>query len=211
MLVTLMERHQFDLSGGDLALDFANTVDGTRTTAHQRSDKEHLRSYGDVLEWAVQAGVVSEAERRRLARAAAQRGDGGAAMHRRAIDLREAIFSAFDARAHGRPEPEDALASVDREARIAAAHRTLTRRDGSVGYVWSDGDDLDRPLWPVAAAAADLLVTPEVPVVKECASETCDWLFVDRSRNRSRRWCDMSDCGNRAKARRFYARRRAAP
>jgi predicted RNA-binding Zn ribbon-like protein len=62
----------------------------------------------------------------------------------------------------------------------------------------------------VARAAADLLVSPERALVRECASGTCSWLFVDRSRTHQRRWCSMKTCGNRAKARRFYTRRREA-
>lgn len=195
----------FDLSGGHAALDFANTVGGSRA-----APEEHLHGYDDLLEWAQQAGLLAEGPRRKLARIA-QRAPGDATKaFRRAIDLREAIFRAFDARAAGRPEPADAIAIIDREARAAAAHRTLRRREGTIEHDWDDADRLDRPIWPIALAAADLLVAPETPVIKECASGTCDWLFVDRSRNRSRRWCDMKDCGNREKARRHYARSRGA-
>lgn len=207
-----MQRHEFELSGGHLALDFANTVDGSRSRPkpHEHDPAEHLRTYHDLLDWASQAAVISETERRRLARIAADRPADAAATHRRSIELREAIFRVFDARSGERTEPNDAIAIIDREDRAARAHRMLRKRDGSIAYTWQEGDDLGRPLWPVAVAAAELLTSPEVSVVKECASETCDWLFVDRSRNRSRRWCDMSDCGNRAKARRFHARRRSA-
>jgi predicted RNA-binding Zn ribbon-like protein len=66
-------------------------------------------------------------------------------------------------------------------------------------------------LWPIVDAAADLLVRGEPERIKTCGSATCGWLFLDLSRNRSRRWCDMKDCGNRAKARRHYARRKETP
>ena len=72
-------------------------------------------------------------------------------------------------------------------------------------------DALDYPLWPIARSAADLLVSADVALVHECASDVCSWLFVDRSPGRRRRWCDMKVCGNRAKARRFYQRRRKKP
>lgn len=212
MLVTVMQRHEFELSGGHVALDFANTVDGSRSRpkAHEHGPADHLATYADLLEWATQAGLITEAERRRLARSAAERPGEAAATHRRAVELREAIFRVFDARAVERAEPSEAIATIDRENRVALAHRMLRRHDGSVVYAWRESDELDRPLWAVAIGAAELLTSPDVSVVKECASEVCDWLFVDRSRNRSRRWCDMSDCGNRAKARRFHARRRSA-
>ena len=117
---------------------------------------------------------------------------------------------------------ETALASgeVPREADLgligdaAAAGRARERlvydRNGVGWSLPADGDALERPLWEVACSAADLLTSPELDRVKECASTTCEWVFLDRSKNRSRRWCDMSDCGNRAKARRFHAKKQAA-
>jgi predicted RNA-binding Zn ribbon-like protein len=198
------EMNTFDLSGGHLALDFANTVGGTRARP-----TEHLHGYEDLLDWARQVGSIGDAVRRRLARGAERRPQDAAKALRRAVELREAIFRAFDARAEGRPEPAEAIATIDREARAAAAHRTLRSIDGRVERGWDDeGERLERPIWPIAVAAEELLVATDTPVIKECASETCDWLFIDHSRNRSRRWCDMNDCGNRAKARRFYARSR---
>ena len=137
-----MGTHTFDLSAGHLALDFANTVDGSRQRRKTQPDAaaEHLCDYGDVLDWAAQAGALADAERRRLARAAAARPSQAASVHRRAIALREAIFSAFDARWHGRPEPGDALATVDREARVAGTHRALRRQDGGVALVIGAND-----------------------------------------------------------------------
>lgn len=80
-------------------------------------------------------------------------------------------------------------------------------------FVWGWDDAapaLDRPLWPVARSLAELLTSDELPRVRECAADNCAWLFIDTSKNRSRRWCDMAVCGNRAKARRHYARARGA-
>jgi predicted RNA-binding Zn ribbon-like protein len=68
---------------------------------------------------------------------------------------------------------------------------------------------LELPLWILARSAADLLTSEQHAYVRQCASEECTWLFIDRSKNHSRRWCDMGDCGNREKARRLRARKRA--
>lgn len=198
-----MAAHAFDLSGGNLALDFANSQGGSRA-----KPEEHLFTYDDLLVWARQTEIVDATRSRRLARIAGRHPTDAQKVFRRAIELREAIFRAFDARAAGRREPPDAIAAIDREARVAAAHWGLRSRDGEVGRAWDDGDALDRPIWPVAVAASGLLLERSEHIVKECSSETCDWLFIDRSRNRSRRWCDMRDCGNREKARRHYARSR---
>jgi len=76
-------------------------------------------------------------------------------------------------------------------------------------WAWDEtAPSLDRPIWLIVRSAANLLTSEETSSIRECASETCSWLFVDRSRTRRRRWCDMSTCGNRAKARRHYQRRK---
>jgi len=81
----------------------------------------------------------------------------------------------------------------------------------ALGWTWAGpATAWDRVLGPVARSAADLLTSPEVPQLRECASGTCSWLFVDRSRTHRRRWCDMKVCGNRAKARRHYQRQKKA-
>jgi predicted RNA-binding Zn ribbon-like protein len=88
----------------------------------------------------------------------------------------------------------------------------LSVEGDACSWVFADeGDELDRMLWPVAWSAASLLTSADIGLVRRCASPRCGWLFLDRSRNRSRRWCDMKGCGNAAKARRYYARRRGAP
>jgi predicted RNA-binding Zn ribbon-like protein len=69
-----------------------------------------------------------------------------------------------------------------------------------------DEDELDRMLWPVARSAADTLTSGDLKRVRRCARQGCDWLFVDTSKNRSRRWCSMSMCGSRVKAGRYYRR-----
>jgi predicted RNA-binding Zn ribbon-like protein len=91
--------------------------------------------------------------------------------------------------------------------------RQLEIRKEEAGFGWAWGGPaqaLDRPLWPIARSAAELLTSDDLGCIRECASETCSWLFMDCSRNQRRRWCDMSTCGNRAKARRHYRRRQKA-
>ena len=70
-----------------------------------------------------------------------------------------------------------------------------------------DANDLDRVLWPIVRSAADLLTSGDLRKVRQCARESCDWLFVDASKNHSRRWCSMNMCGSRVKARRYYQRK----
>ena len=187
-----------DLSGGDVALDFVNTA-SARTVGPLR---EKLRAYGDLVTWAERVEIVDPAGARRL-RAEARRSPRRAvAVLERARSMREAIYRLFTLR---EPSSDD-LELLSREVgRAAAARRIVAGADG-YRYEWAGGSELDRILWPVALSAAELLTSPDRDRVKECASHDCSWLFLDMSRNRSRRWCDMKVCGNRAKARRFSER-----
>ena len=75
-----------------------------------------------------------------------------------------------------------------------------------VDWEWKSQNPVDSILWPIAQSAADLLTSPDLAAVRMCEAPDCAWLFLDQSRNRSRRWCDMKVCGNRQKARRHYQR-----
>jgi len=81
--------------------------------------------------------------------------------------------------------------------------------DGAWRWEFVDGEELDSMLWPIVRDAAELLTSRDFDRVTECSGSDCTWLFADKSRNRSRRWCDMAECGNRSKARRFYRRQKS--
>lgn len=187
-----------DLIGGNVALDFVNTASG-RSVGPLR---EKLASYGDLVTWAGRVGIVDERLGRRLRRSADDDPRKAKAVLRRARALREAVYRLF---VGGSARAED-LALVSEEAGLAGSRRKLVVEPEGYAYDWHESDDLDRVLWPVAWAAAELLASPDRDRVGECAAKDCNWLFLDMSRNRSRRWCDMKVCGNRAKARRFSAR-----
>lgn len=197
----------FELTGGHLALDFANTVD---ERPHD-PPRERLGSYGDLLAWAEQAGVLKPAEAKRLGREAGGRPDAAARVLGQARALREHLFAIFEAAAGGRPLPADHLAAVNPALARALGKLRLEPAGKVAKWGWNDEPEaLDLVLWPVIRAAAELLASPDLVLVRRCAADECAWLFLDRSRNRSRRWCDMTVCGNRAKARRHYSRVRQA-
>src|SRR2546425_5947362 len=199
--------HDIELSGGALALDFANTVGGT----HVSPTHDHLRGYGDIVRFAALAGGLDASTAKRLGHRAEREPARAAAVYELGISLRESIWGVFSALASGEvPRDEDLELIGDAAAAGAARARLVYDRDGVGWSLPSDGDELERPLWDIARSAADLLTSTDRERVKECASTTCEWVFLDRSRNHSRRWCDMSDCGNRAKALSFQARKRAA-
>src|SRR6267378_3483093 len=198
--------HEIELAAGALALDFANTVGGT----HVSPTHDHLRSYGDIAAFAVLAGALQPDVARRLAKRAERDPGRAAAVYELGIALRESIWAVFSALASGEaPRDGDLDLIADAAAAGRARARLVFDRTGVGWSLSADEDELDRPLWEIAGSAADLLTSGDHDRIKECASTTCEWVFLDRSRNRSRRWCDMSDCGNRAKARRFQAKRHA--
>jgi predicted RNA-binding Zn ribbon-like protein len=193
----------FELTGGAPCLDFANTVDNRPTAA-----RELLRSYGDLVAWAEQSRILDAAAAAEL-RAEAERRPGAAeSALAGARVLREAIYALFAARAGERAAPAGALATLNAALAPSLARLRLDARDGhAFGWRWSLEDgSLDGLLAPIVDSAAELLTSSDLARVRECEADNCGWLFIDRSRNRSRRWCDMSVCGNRAKVRRHYAR-----
>lgn len=192
------------LIGGDVCLDFANTVGGTR-----QRPSERLHGYEDLVLWSAHAGAIGADEAETLARYGRERPEEAERVFVRAIALREAIYRIFEAIVLHRAPATDDLARLNRELERALARLEVAPVDGGFGYRFGGGEALERVLWPIARSAGELLVSDELERIKGCGGEDCAWLFIDRSKNRSRRWCDMSDCGNRAKARRYYRRRRA--
>jgi predicted RNA-binding Zn ribbon-like protein len=198
------------LVGGRPALDFVNTEGGNRN-----GPPERLGSYADLVAWSAYAGVVDEAVAKRLRAAGARAPGKAAAVFARAVDLREALYRIFGAVMDGAPVADEDRGVLDSELTAALGHRHL-EPDSTGGasvpaWVWrfDEGDDaahLALPLWLLVTDAADLLGSDRLDRVKECGGEDCTWLFLDESRNHSRRWCEMGECGNRAKARRYRRR-----
>ncbi|WP_433373679.1 CGNR zinc finger domain-containing protein [Actinoplanes sp. CA-142083] len=188
---------KLDIFGGAAALDFANSLDGRGTD----DPEEYLHTYADLVDWGRFAGVLDEPTARRLT------GDHPAVL-RTALDLREAIFQVFVAIGRGREAPADSLATV--QARYAEAMAVARLAPGGDAFDWRfDADDPGRAWWPMAVSAVRLLTEGPLDRVKVCAAEAgCIGLFVDTSKNRSRRWCTMDGCGVEAKVQR-QARRRA--
>jgi predicted RNA-binding Zn ribbon-like protein len=196
--------HPLEFVGGALALDFTNTIGGT----HRAPDHEHLQQYDDLVDFAVQSGAISSGEGRRLKSEAGRHPLRAKEVLRRGIALREAMWRFFAARLAKRPTQSNDLALMNREIGDALSHARVVAQENEFIWGWDDEVSLDRPLWPIARSAADLISLPDaLAQLRECASETCEWLFLDRSRNHTRRWCDMNDCGGRAKVRRFRAKR----
>jgi predicted RNA-binding Zn ribbon-like protein len=197
----------FELIAGDPALDFANTLSGDRFHA----PREKLNEYGDLLAFARQACLVDASCARTLADRVARDPAEAARVLARSIELREAIFRIFWALGTRKKPAHADLGLLNRELATALAHREIVVRGGSYLFGWKECDDLDQPVWAIAVAAADLLADSDRGPIRMCGlseDDECTWIFLDETKNRSRRWCSMKDCGNRAKARRHYQRAR---
>jgi predicted RNA-binding Zn ribbon-like protein len=202
---------RFKLRGGDVSLDFVNTL-GWRLTGYPR---EYLRSYEDLLDWGRQAGLLALEETEDLSREATLDPEGARETLSRALALREAIHRLISAHIAGESQDENDLSALNRELSIALSHLRVMPADGAYSWGWDrSGDEgktpLDSPLWRVAQSAAQLLTSEKLGRVKLCAGEGCGWIFLDESRNSSRRWCDSRDCGNRERVRCHLARKRAS-
>jgi len=196
-------RHVFDFLGGRLAIDFVNTVSGKRLLA----PIERLNDYDDVLCWAEQVGVTTAARAKTLRRIAREHPRQAEAAFERAKELRETLFRIFSGVAVGqRPSSAD-LELFNRELADAFSHLRVAESVGAFSWSFCEEEALVSVLWPVTRSASDVLLKDDPARVRMCeATDGCGWLFYDETRNGKRRWCSMKDCGNRAKARRHYAK-----
>jgi len=196
----------FEFTGGNPCLDFADTVEN-RTSDNPR---DLLTDYGRLLQWGKEAGVISGKIAERLQHLASDAPGNAQTMLHNSIQLRDAIYDIFSAVAQRQVIPSTALALLNKAIRHANQHAQLVHTNLRFAWEWIEPEsNLDSILWPVSRAAAELLSGEEVALVRQCASETCSWLFLDKTKNHRRRWCDMKICGNRDKARRYYQRQKA--
>lgn len=200
---TVTKASTLKLLGGRLCLDFANTADW------HASDHpvEFLTSYSELVLWSKHAGILTEKQAERLPKDASHCSKDASAVLKRAIALREAIYRILSTISHGNMPQKDDLATFNTELSKAMARSQIIVEADEFGWNWTGSEDeIDQMLWPVVHDAARLLTSKERYRVRKCMDDRCGWLFLDTSRNRSRRWCSMKDCGNRAKARRHYKR-----
>lgn len=195
----------FDLCGGRLALDFANTV----SQRNQARPVERLPVYGDLVAFGVQTGVLGEAQGRRLLATARERPQVARRVLERARELREAMHRIFSALTSGERPNEADLNHFN--GALGQAMSRLSVVPCGAGYVagFRDADALDAMLPAVLRNAVEVLTAPDEGRLRSCELDECRWLFFDTSKNKSRRWCDMKTCGNVVKARRHYAKQRS--
>ncbi len=210
---------EMKLVGGRLCLDFINTVDGRKSDLPRRESHsgnsqlmgDKLGEYSDLVEWSRHSGIVTATEAERLIQASKRNTAGARDVLDRAIALREALYRICKAIMTGRRPQRVDLEIVNNELLEARVHERLTHGPHGFTWEWAGGEAaLDRMLWSIAHSASELFTRGDLSRLRECSAEDCGWLFEDTSRNRSRQWCDMQDCGNLAKVRRYRTRLRSS-
>jgi predicted RNA-binding Zn ribbon-like protein len=202
----MTKAEDFDFDAGELSLDFANTAE-----MHASDNPEELLNhYDDLVTWGQAAGLIPTDKAKNLRRLAKENPTEASAVYQRAVQLREAsyrIFSNLSWEAEVNPEDLDTLNQVLSEA---LTHIQVIPTPTGFDWEWEhESEALEQIIWPVARSIADLLTSENLDRVSECEDDRgCGYLFLDMSRNRSRRWCSMESCGNRAKAMRHYQRQR---
>ena len=188
-----------ELLGGALCLDFANTINSRREPEH-----DYLLTYSDVVDWAEKTEILSVQQARSLKQRAAQDVKKAEKALENGRNVRELIYRIFSAIAEqSKPQNED-LSALSRHYQEAIANGHFVRTDSHYEIEWKTDESFDALLWPIIASAEKLLVSDELTQVKECPG--CSWLFLDISKNQSRRWCSMNTCGARDKMRRYHRR-----
>jgi predicted RNA-binding Zn ribbon-like protein len=214
---SVRRERRFGFRGGVPCLDFVNTL------AWRLTDRpvEYIGSYEDLLAWGRQVGLLAPDETEVLSGWAATHPEEARATLSRAVALREAVHRVLCAAIAGEPRDEGALSTLNRELSVALSRVRVAPAAGDAAgdaYVWAwerggedGGGPLERPLWPVARSAAELLTSAKLGRVKVCGGEGCGWMFLDESRNASRKWCESRDCGNRERVRQYLARKKRTP
>lgn len=189
-----------------LALDFANTRGW-----HESEDQEELfGTYRDVIKWCEQSGVVDRKVAAHLVKSGQNRVSVTRELLHGAISLRKSLYRIFSAVATKIPPRDTDLDTLNEHlSKVMAETRLVYKSPRFILHQDRRDEAFHFLLDPVVRSAANLLLSDEVERIKKCADQSCGWLFIDGSKNRSRKWCDMKDCGNRAKARRHYRRVRA--
>ncbi len=204
MAETEIQTSLFEFTGNHLCLDFTNTVNDRST-----SPRELLNSYSDLVLWSQEAQILTEEEAGRLREEATHRREEAQKVLQRAIDLREGLYRIFFAAARGSSPEKSELSTLNTEFSEAMSRACIVPTKDSFALDWIDKEKaLDRMLWTIVRSAADLLTSKGLDDVRVCAADDCRWLFLDTSKNHSRRWCDMKSCGNRAKVRKHYTQKK---
>jgi predicted RNA-binding Zn ribbon-like protein len=198
-------RKPFELIAGNAALDLVNTLDWR--FREEPPPEELLRDYDDLAHFMQQSGLINDALARRLIRNVSEA--KAAQVVAAARELREAAARVLYATLEGNTPQASSIKLLDRYFREARESQHLLWDGEKLAWELAQFPALpELPLWMLSESVAELTTSEQMHKLRECGNAECRWLFLDTSKNHTRRWCDMKICGNRMKARRFKAQHR---
>ena len=194
---------RFELVGGALCLDFVNTLDDRSS----EQPKELLKTYVDLAHFGEDSRILDAGRVDHLFALSMKSPDAAQHALKAGIQLREVMFQVFWAVVKKKPIPPGPMITLNEYVQEAAQHAKLVAVKRRFAWRFEDTPNkLEQILWPIARSAGELLSSAQLQYVRVCGSPTCQWLFLDTSKAHHRRWCDMKQCGNRAKTRAFWKR-----
>jgi predicted RNA-binding Zn ribbon-like protein len=192
----------------ELSLDFSNTVDWRN--GEKRVDS--LKTFGSLVDWSVKKGVIRRGEATSILRLAKDEHSEENTLGK-AIQLRETIYRVFSSVAHDHHPDDEDISALNKFLSDYPVSSAIVRTGDEFGWAMVPGKGMEaRMLWPIAKSAADLLTSDQLGRVTECANEEegCGWVFLDKTRSGTKKWCSSTGCGNRAKVRAWYERHEKA-
>jgi predicted RNA-binding Zn ribbon-like protein len=194
----------FKLHAGHPALELVNTLDFRFST----QTVDLIPTYKDLLRFTMQLRMLTADQARKLGRTVGE--EEARRVVASTVELREALAKVLYGGIDETRPPAGQIQVLEKQFHAAALHRRLRTGESHLEWSWSGVERrAEIPLWMLAQEASDLLVSSDADLIKDCGDPTCRWLFLDVSKNHTRRWCDMKTCGNRMKARRHHARAQA--
>jgi predicted RNA-binding Zn ribbon-like protein len=202
-VMNMSETNPYMMVGERLCMDFINTV-SWRESAEKRRD--WFTSYAKLVDWCIHAEVLTGQQAKSLLIKSKEKPSEAGDVLKQAIEMREVMYQIFkDISKETSPHPRDLERFNEYVSRFYQSMQVILEKDHYTLKFKNTGKTLDTMLPPILQSAVDILVSKnDLERIKQCEGDPCGWLFFDTSRNRSRRWCSMADCGNRAKARRFH-------
>ncbi len=201
---TQLEFSQYDSSGGELSINFTNTVNWR---GNEQDREDNLATYKDFLLWCFEAGLLTRGEHERLVEISQAQPARAEAALTAIKEVREITYRILRSLVEDQLPAEQDQWLFNDALHCALNHRQVEILTDHAHWVWDGAEgDFEAPLWPVILAAAELFVSDDLRKVHTCTNEACGWIFLDQSRNQSRKWCSSEACGNRARVRKFYQR-----
>ena len=186
------------LIGGHPVLDFVNTIE----YRHTIRECDYIPTLRDVLLWSVRSRLLLPRDATNVRITA----DSAANIWHQLARLRQLLYEILIPIAEDRAVPAGSVAHFNQRAARAAKYAGLRPVNGQLRWSWvGEARDPRRLEWELINGTISLLAE-RWQLIRVCANTPCDWLFLDTSRNRQRRWCQMQTCGNLSKVRRFRER-----